>query len=62
MRERDRDEGRGKKIERKDEWKVMFWNVVGLRNKDVKFWKGLENWDVVVFFIRDMGGGERLGQ
>jgi len=27
---------------------VAFWNVAGLRNKDRDFWKGLENWDVIV--------------
>lgn len=31
-----------------DEWKVIFWNVAGLRNKDRDFWKGLEYWDVIV--------------
>jgi len=41
----ERDEGRRREVEREDEWKVMFWNVAGLRNKDVEFWKGLENWD-----------------
>lgn len=25
-----------------DEWKVIFWNVAGLRNKDRDFWKGLD--------------------
>jgi len=39
----------GKREEGEDEWKVMFWNVAGLRNKDVEFWKGLKNWDVIVF-------------
>jgi len=38
-----------KRVEAEDEWKVMFWNVAGLRNKDVEFWKGLKNWDVIVF-------------
>lgn len=27
---------------------MAFWNVAGLRNKDRDFWKGLENWDVIV--------------
>ena len=29
-------------------WKVMFWNVAGLRNKDRNFWKEISEWDVVV--------------
>ena len=29
-------------------YKVAFWNVAGLRSKDGEFWKGLEEWDVVV--------------
>lgn len=32
----------------RDEWKVAFWNVAGLRNKDRDFWKRLENWDIIV--------------
>lgn len=31
-----------------DEWKVIFWNVAGLRNKDRDFWKGLEYWDAAL--------------
>lgn len=35
---------------RKEEegWRVVFWNVVGLSNKDNEFWEGLKNWDVTV--------------
>ena len=29
-------------------YKVVFWNVAGMRNKDEEFWKGLEEWEVVV--------------
>jgi len=39
----------GREEGRSGGWKVMFWNVAGLRNKDVEFWKGLKNWDVIVF-------------
>jgi len=28
--------------------KIAFWNVAGLRNKDKEFWKGLEEWDIIV--------------
>lgn len=31
-----------------EEWRVAFWNVAGLRNKDMDFWKELEKWDVIV--------------
>jgi len=26
----------------------MFWNIARLWNKDKDFWKGLENWDVII--------------
>lgn len=28
-------------------YKIAFWNVTGLGNKDRDFWKGLEEWDVI---------------
>lgn len=44
---------RGKGIEsgkerREGKWKVAFWNVVGVRNKDKDFWEGLEEWDIML--------------
>lgn len=29
-------------------YKIAFWNVAGLRNKNVEFWKGLKKWDIMV--------------
>jgi len=29
-------------------WKVAFWNVAGLGNKDRDFWKCLEEWEVMI--------------
>ena len=29
-------------------YKVAFWNVAGVKNKDGDLWKGLEEWEVVV--------------
>jgi len=26
----------------------MFWNIVGVWNKDRDFWKGLESWDIIM--------------
>lgn len=41
-RKEDKIEGGG----RRDEgWKVVFWNVAGLGNKDRDFWKGLREWE-----------------
>lgn len=34
--------------EREEGWKMMFWNVAGMWNKDKEFWKGLGYWDVLV--------------
>lgn len=28
--------------------KIAFWNVVDLGNKDKDFWKGLEEWDMMI--------------
>jgi len=28
-------------------YKIAFWNVAGLLNKDKEFWRGLEEWDVM---------------
>jgi len=33
---------------KENKWKVMFWNVIELKNKDKEFWKGLENWEVLI--------------
>jgi len=33
---------------REEGWKVMFWNIAGLWNKDKDFWIELENWDVII--------------
>jgi len=45
-----RKKGKGKKEKRRREgvWKVAFWNVAGVINKDKEFWEGVEKWDVVV--------------
>jgi len=37
-----------KKVEREVGWRMMFWNIAGLGNKDRDFWKELENWDVII--------------
>lgn len=29
-------------------WRIGFWNVAGLRNKDKEFWNGLRRWEVMV--------------
>lgn len=34
---------------REGEWRVCFWNVAGLRNKDKGFWREVLKWDVIVF-------------
>lgn len=36
--------------ERKEKyvWKLAFWNVAGLQNKDREFWKRIEKWDIVI--------------
>jgi len=29
--------------------KIGFWNVAGIENKDENFWRGIEEWDIVIF-------------
>lgn len=33
---------------RMEGWKMVFWNVAELGNKDEDFWKGLGQWDVLM--------------
>lgn len=48
--------GRRDKIEGKERggrgegWKVVFWNVVRMGNKDGEFWERLREWDVLVLW------------
>lgn len=30
------------------EWRVVFWNVAGLKNKDRDFWRRLSDWEMIV--------------
>ncbi|XP_024892034.1 vicilin-like seed storage protein At2g18540 [Temnothorax curvispinosus] len=41
--EEERNDG-----ESEETWKVAFWNVAGLTNKDKDFWEGIKEWDVIV--------------
>lgn len=34
--------------EKKREYKVVFWNVVGLENKGRDFWKEVKEWDIII--------------
>jgi len=55
---------KGDKKERGREgiWKVAFWNLAGVINKDKEFWEGVESWDVVVLMETwlDEKGWERI--
>jgi len=59
---RDGMEKRGiEKKENEGYIKVAFWNVAGLGNKDKQFWKGLEEWDVMVLvetWVEERGWGK----
>lgn len=50
-RRRER-EGRGEeersKVREEERFKIAFWNVAGLNNKDEEFWKELNEWDVMM--------------
>jgi len=48
-------------VERKREkgWKIGFWNVAGIENKNEKFWKGLRRWDIIVM-VKTWDGQKRM--
>lgn len=48
-REREeRGEEERSKAREEERFKIAFWNVVGLNNKDEEFWKELNEWDVMM--------------
>lgn len=52
-KERDRREGERKGEERradkeKEGWRVGFWKVAGIKNKEENFWKEIKRWEVTV--------------
>lgn len=54
------EEGEGEGEEEEKGWKIGFWNVAGLRNKDEDFWAGLRNWEVIIrleTWINEKGWG-----
>lgn len=42
------DKNKGREREKKERYKIEFWNVAGLKNKDREFWRGLEDWDILI--------------
>lgn len=47
--------------EQEEIWKVAFWNVVGVGNKDREFWQRIKEWDVIVLsetWIEEKGWGK----
>lgn len=49
-------------MEEKRKYKITFWNVAELTNKDSSLWKGLEEWDIMVLseIWLDRKGWEKL--
>lgn len=53
MAEETKIEQKIKEIERrlgwkeKAIWKIAFWNVAGITNKDMEFWNKIKEWDVI---------------
>lgn len=42
-----------------DKWRIVFWNVAELYNKNKKFLGNLKRWDVIGV-IGNMGGGKKV--
>lgn len=38
--------GRWKVREKEKRWKVGFWNVVGVKNKEKGFWEKVKKWEI----------------
>lgn len=47
--------GRWKVREKEKRWKVGFWNVVGIKNKEKRFWQKVKKWEVIADG-RNLGG------
>ncbi|XP_071577594.1 uncharacterized protein [Temnothorax nylanderi] len=65
----EREEEEGEEEERvreiregEETWKMVFWNVAGITNKDKDFWEGLREWDAIVMMETwlDGKGWERV--
>lgn len=48
VRSREKAGGSNENKGGKRGWRIGFWNVAGLRNKDKEFWNGLRKWEVMV--------------
>ena len=48
LRRKKEEGGREKQGEERKSWRIAFWNIARATNKDKEFWKGLEEWEVVV--------------
>lgn len=51
----------GKKMKNEEKYRIDFWNVAGLENKDREFWKSLEKWNVMYLsetWLQKRGGRE----
>lgn len=42
-----KDDRKGWRREKRKGYKIGFWNVASLENKDREFWEGLKEWDVI---------------
>ncbi|XP_071568793.1 uncharacterized protein [Temnothorax nylanderi] len=54
--EKEEEEGIRENREGEETWKMVFWNVGGITNKDKDFWEGLREWDVIVMMETWMDG------
>lgn len=45
-------------------WKVAFWNVARMGNKDKDFWRGLKEWDVMTseIWVNEKGWRKMRGR
>lgn len=48
MFERVREEEGGGDEMRGNLYRIAFWNVAGVLNKDKEFWRGLMDWDIMI--------------
>lgn len=47
---------RGDRNSREGEYKIVFWNVAGLENKDTNFWEMMEECNVIMCIEKKVSG------
>jgi len=47
IKRKEKERKKGKNLGKEGIWKIAFWKVAGLGNKDKDFWKRIKEWDMM---------------